>query len=74
MAKIVFLGPIDLEPMDIESSDFDELRKNLNNIEALKDWLPLCAVAINDNIIKDTNGLKINSNDVISLLPPVCGG
>lgn len=74
MAKIIFLGPIDLEPMDIESSDFDELRKNLNNIEALKDWLPLCAVAINDNIIKDTNGLKINSNDVISLLPPVCGG
>lgn len=74
MAKIVFLGPIDLEPMDIESSDFDELRKNLNNIEALKEWLPLCAVAINDNIIKDTNGLKINSNDVISLLPPVCGG
>lgn len=74
MAKIVFLGPIDLEPMDIESSDFDELRKNLNNIEALREWLPLCAVAINDNIIKDTNGLKINSNDVISLLPPVCGG
>lgn len=74
MAKIVFLGPIDLEPMDIESSNFDELRKNLNNIEALKEWLPLCAVAINDNIIKDTNGLKINSNDVISLLPPVCGG
>lgn len=74
MAKVVFLGPIDLEPLEVESSSFEELRDTLSKIEALREWLPLCAVAINDEIIKDTSKVAIKSSDIISLLPPVCGG
>lgn len=74
MAKVVFLGPIDLEPLEVESSSFEELRDALSKIEALREWLPLCAVAINDEIIKDTSKVAIKSSDIISLLPPVCGG
>ncbi|MDE6887014.1 MAG: MoaD/ThiS family protein [Helicobacteraceae bacterium] len=74
MIKVNFLGPIGLDSIELESKNFAELRKKLQNIESLKNWLPLCAVALNDEIIKDTSNITFKDNDVISLLPPVCGG
>ncbi|MBK1994234.1 MoaD/ThiS family protein, partial [Campylobacter novaezeelandiae] len=45
----------------------------LKQDESLKEWLGLCAVALNDKIIFDENQV-LNSGDKISLLPPVGGG
>ncbi len=73
MIKVYFLGPIELEPMEIEATNIKELREELNKMESLKSWLPLCAIALNDKIITDVNTI-FQDNDKISLLPPVCGG
>lgn len=40
--------------------------------ESLKEWLELCAVSLNDEIIFDEN-TKLKDGDKIALLPPVCG-
>lgn len=74
MAVINFLGPIEFESININVNDFLELKNELNKIEKLKEWLPICAVAINNEIIKDSKNFAIKNDDVISLLPPVCGG
>lgn len=74
MALVNFLGPIELESMNLDVNDFLELKNELNKIDSLKEWLPICAVAINDEIIKENDNFSIKNNDVISLLPPVCGG
>ena len=74
MAVINFLGPIEFESINININDFLELKNELNKIEKLREWLPICAVAINNEIIKDSKNFAIKNDDVISLLPPVCGG
>lgn len=74
MAVINFLGPINKPSINIDISDFNTLRNELNKIDDLKQWIPICAIAVNDKIIFETDNLKISNNDVISLLPPVCGG
>lgn len=74
MAKINFLGPINMPSIDIKIDDFNMLKNELNKIEKLKQWIPICAISINDNIITSTDNITIKDDDVISLLPPVCGG
>lgn len=74
MALINFLGPIELESMNLNVKDFLELKNELNKIEKLREWLPICAVAINNEIVKENANFSIKNDDVISLLPPVCGG
>lgn len=74
MIKVNFLGPIGLDSIDSNAKNFIELKEELEKIDSLKEWLPLCAISLNDNIIQDYNNITFNENDVISLLPPVCGG
>lgn len=73
MVKIEFLGPINKESIELKASNLKELKEILKQDESLKEWLGLCAVALNDKIIFDENQV-LNSGDKISLLPPVGGG
>ncbi len=73
MAKIEFLGPIGKPPVEVDIKNLDELKEIFSKDDDIKEWLKICAVAVNDTITK-TLDMKINPNDKISLLPPVCGG
>lgn len=74
MIRVNFLGPIGLDSIDSDAKNFIELKEELSKIDKLKEWLPLCAIALNDKIIQDSSDITFNENDTISLLPPVCGG
>lgn len=73
MVTVEFLGPIGLEPMKLEASSFDEVSQLLYPHKDLAEWLPICAVALNDILINDRS-ISLSDGDRISLLPPVCGG
>lgn len=67
---IKFLGPISRDDLEVEVKNIDELKEIIKqNVD--KKYLESLAVAINDKIV---NKLEIKDGDVISLLPPVCGG
>ncbi|GAA7260266.1 MoaD/ThiS family protein [Helicobacter pylori] len=71
--KVEFLGPIGLEAKEFEVQDLHELKNKLQEIEALHEWLKICAIALNDKIIEDLN-IPLRDGDQLVLLPPVCGG
>jgi len=73
MARIEFLGPIGRKPMNIDIDNLKELKKIFKEDDDIGEWLKICAVAVNDTIT-NTIDTKIEPNDRISLLPPVCGG
>ncbi|EAJ3642168.1 MoaD/ThiS family protein [Campylobacter jejuni] len=73
MVKVEFLGPINKENLELEVKNLKELKEILQKYESLKEWLELCAVSLNDEIIFDEN-TKLKDGDKIALLPPVCGG
>ena len=73
MIKVEFLGPIGKAPLEVDIKNLDELSNILKNDTQVSGWLEMCAVAINDTIIKDKN-IILKDGDKISLLPPVCGG
>ncbi|ALU98809.1 ThiS family protein [Campylobacter coli] len=73
MVKVEFLGPINKEDLELEVKNLKELKEILQEDESLKEWLELCAVSLNDEIIFDEN-TKLKDGDKIALLPPVCGG
>ncbi|QJE53840.1 MoaD/ThiS family protein [Campylobacter sp. CFSAN093227] len=73
MVKVEFLGPINKENLELEVKNLKELKEILQKDESLKEWLELCAVSLNDEIIFDEN-TKLKDGDKIVLLPPVCGG
>ncbi|EAB5283494.1 MoaD/ThiS family protein [Campylobacter jejuni] len=73
MVKVEFLGPINKENLELEVKNLKELKEILQKDENLKEWLELCAVSLNDEIIFDEN-TKLKDGDKIALLPPVCGG
>ncbi|MFT2607212.1 MoaD/ThiS family protein [Helicobacter pylori] len=74
MVEVRFFGPIKEENFFIKASDLKELRAILQEEkEGLKEWLGVCAIALNDRLIDNLNTL-LKDGDVISLLPPVCGG
>ena len=39
----------------------------------LQEWLKICAVAVNGNLVFSLD-VTIEPSDKISLIPPVCGG
>ena len=68
---IKFLGPISKEDLEVDISSSEELKEVIkNNVD--NEWLDKIAVAINDEIVSNLDNIK--DGDVISLLPPVCGG
>lgn len=73
MVKVEFLGPINKENLELEVKNLKELKEILQKDESLKEWLELCAVSLNDEIIFDEN-TRLKDGDKIALLPPVCGG
>ncbi|ELU9982861.1 MoaD/ThiS family protein [Campylobacter coli] len=73
MAKVEFLGPINKENLELEVKNLKELKEILQEDESLKEWLELCAISLNDEIVFDEN-TSLKDGDKIALLPPVCGG
>lgn len=73
MITVEFLGPIGLEPLQLNVSTFTELSERLSQNEEIAFWLPVCAVALNDTLINDRT-IPLSDGDRVSLLPPVCGG
>ncbi|EAL5963728.1 MoaD/ThiS family protein [Campylobacter jejuni] len=73
MVKVEFLGPINKNNLELEVKNLKELKEILQKDESLKEWLELCAVSLNNEIIFDEN-TKLKDGDKIALLPPVCGG
>ena len=73
MIKVEFLGPIVLENAEFNASNLKELKEILLKDENLKKWLEISAVAINDKMVFDLD-CELKDGDVVSILPPVCGG
>jgi len=73
MVKVEFLGPIGIEPMEIDVSNLKELSKILKENSDIASWLDSCAVAINDVMVKSID-TPLKNGDRVSILPPVCGG
>ena len=73
MVKVEFLGPINKENLELEVKNLKELKEILQEDESLKEWLELCAISLNDEIVFDEN-TSVKDGDKIALLPPVCGG
>ncbi|CDG56864.1 MoaD/ThiS family protein [Campylobacter jejuni] len=73
MVSIEFLGPINKPKLELNIKNLKELKAILQEDESLKEWLELCAVSLNDEIVFDEN-TSLKDGDKIALLPPVCGG
>jgi len=48
MVKVEFLGPIAREAIEVDAKDLNELADILSKDDDIKEWLPKCAVAVND--------------------------
>ena len=73
MVEIEFLGPIKMENLKLEAANLSEVKEKLGEYEELGEWLKICAVAVNDEIVSSLDAL-LKDGDKISILPPVCGG
>ena len=73
MIKVEFLGTIGLESAEFNASNLKELKEILSKDENLKKWLEISAVAINDKMVFDLD-CELKDGDIVSILPPVCGG
>jgi molybdopterin synthase sulfur carrier subunit len=68
---IKFLGPIAKDDMVVKVTNGEEL-KNVIKENIDEKWFSTIAIALNDKIVSNLDEIK--DGDVISLLPPVCGG
>lgn len=73
MVKVEFLGPIGKAPVEMEAATLADVAEKLQEDSTVKEWLPKCAVALNDTMVSDLN-TPLKDGDKISILPPVCGG
>jgi len=73
MIKVQFLGPINKDDVCIQAHNLKELKEILKQDKDLEEWLGICAVALNDELVFDENQ-SFKEGDKIVLLPPVCGG
>ena len=73
MVKVVFLGPINKEDMNLDIQNLSQLSEILKKDSLVSTWLETCAVAVNDTLISSKD-IVLKDGDRISLLPPVCGG
>jgi molybdopterin synthase sulfur carrier subunit len=70
---VEFLGPIGKKPMEVEAESWSDLSRILKSDPSLCEWLPKCAVALNDTMVQSLD-TPLKPGDKISILPPVCGG
>jgi len=49
------------------------LAEILREMEGLAEWLENSAVAVNSEIVSSLDR-ELKSGDIVSILPPVCGG
>lgn len=73
MVEIEFLGPIKMHNLKLEAANLSEVKEKLGEYEELGEWLKICAVAVNDEIVSSLDA-PLKDGDKISILPPVCGG
>lgn len=75
MVEILFLGPIEFGDLKLDVSSLGELKEKLNSYDEpeLKEWLRICAVCVNDEIVTDLK-TPLKDGDRVCILPPVCGG
>ncbi len=73
MVRVEFLGPIAREALEMDASSVQEIADRLREDETLREWLPKCAVALNDEMISDLS-IELKDGDRVTILPPVCGG
>lgn len=73
MVTVEFMGPLQRKDQVFDVSNLFELSMKLKEDESVVEWLKVCAIALNGNIVKDKN-MTLKDNDKITLLPPVCGG
>ena len=73
MVRVNFLGPIKKESIFLELKNLKELKEILQKDESLKEWLELCALSLNDEIVSNLD-IALKDKDEINLLPPVSGG
>jgi len=73
MIKVEFLGPMGLEPIEIEAKTLKDVANYLQKIDSVSEWLEKSAVAVNDEMTNDLTKV-LTSGDRVSILPPVCGG
>ncbi|MBR8461635.1 MoaD/ThiS family protein [Campylobacter sp. faydin G-24] len=75
MVEVEFLGPIKFNNIKIEAKNLAELKDALAEYSELElgEWLKICAVAVNDEIVSSLDTL-LKNGDKVSILPPVCGG
>lgn len=74
MIKVEFLGPIGLNPIELNIKTINELSESLKQISAMDQWIGISAIAINNKIVTQSEGHILYDGDVVSILPPVCGG
>ncbi|RUM57738.1 MAG: molybdopterin synthase sulfur carrier subunit [Nautilia sp.] len=68
---VKFLGPLSREDKLFDVKNSDDLKDKLKK-EIGSEWIESVAIAVNDKIVSDLNNIK--DGDIISILPPVCGG
>lgn len=73
MIRIDFLGPINKDSISLEVKTLYELKEELSKHKDLDEWLEISAIALNDSIVSSLD-IALKDGDVISILPPVCGG
>lgn len=73
MVRINFLGPINKDSLELDVKNIYELKEELLKHEDLKEWLEISAIAVNHGFI-DNLEYELKNGDIISILPPVCGG
>ncbi len=74
MVLINFLGPIKTTPLEVDFvSTLRDISEVLSKDPYLKNWLVDCTIAVNDVIVYDLE-TPIEDGDIVSVLPPVCGG
>ena len=73
MIKVEFLGPIGKAPVEMEATTLADVASKLKEDSTLTQWLDKCAVALNDTMVNDLSTV-LKEGDIVSILPPVCGG
>lgn len=73
MVEVSFLGPIKQKSLALDINNVSQLKEILQKDETMKEWLHLCAIAINDKLVFDIN-TELKNGDKVAILPPVSGG